>query len=458
MNVEIHSQTLYSQYRVPGADYRSASDVIRLIRDACCGRPNGYKFMPSYKAGMWDGYIHLSKGNSFPTGLLGRVTEILEQAGHDVMLHRQYSLPVSRPDKLHSVMFPGIVLRDYQLDAARGLLEAGRGVAAMATNSGKTEVMAAIAAVVECPVLILTTKKDILHQTVDRIGLRLGEGCGIVGDGTFDVSRNRITLGMVQTLVSRLDDRVTQSWLGTIGCVMYDEVHHQASKTSQKVMFAIPAALRFGFSGTPSGNELSNLILEAATGPIVVSVSNTDLIESGVSARPTVQMYLEDGYDGPSAKFQAAYRDGIVNNPSRNARIKSILARGDFDSALVLVDWVEHGRKLADDGALYVDGSNSAEERKEALESLRAGGSVVVATPIFDEGVDVPAVDLIILAGGGKARRRLLQRIGRGMRQKPSGKLTVMDFVDRGNKYLARHSEARRRVYESEGFEVVGVK
>ncbi|MBH8434009.1 hypothetical protein I8Q59_09430, partial [Acinetobacter baumannii] len=40
---------------------------------------------------------------------------------------------------------------------------------------------------------------------------------------------------------------------------------------------------------------------------------------------------------------------------------------------------------------------------------------------LLDGGVDVPAVGLIILAGGGKAEVALRQRIGRGLRAKKFG-------------------------------------
>ncbi|MGF0150985.1 helicase-related protein [Acinetobacter baumannii] len=45
---------------------------------------------------------------------------------------------------------------------------------------------------------------------------------------------------------------------------------------------------------------------------------------------------------------------------------------------------------------------------------------VLIGTTILDVGVDVPAVGLIILAGGGKAEVALRQRIGRGLRARNS--------------------------------------
>jgi superfamily II DNA or RNA helicase len=86
---------------------------------------------------------------------------------------------------------------------------------------------------------------------------------------------------------------------------------------------------------------------------------------------------------------------------------------------------------------------------------MRDHSGVFIASPIFDEGIDVPRVDTVILACGGKSYVKLLQRIGRGMRKKDDGKneLIIIDFIDDTNKYLLKHSDRRIKTYVSEGFD-----
>ena len=64
---------------------------------------------------------------------------------------------------------------------------------------------------------------------------------------------------------------------------------------------------------------------------------------------------------------------------------------------------------------------------------------------------DVPAVGMVILAGGGKAEVALRQRIGRGLRAKKTGPNVafIVDFSDTFNKKLKEHALERRRVVES---------
>jgi len=72
---------------------------------------------------------------------------------------------------------------------------------------------------------------------------------------------------------------------------------------------------------------------------------------------------------------------------------------------------------------------------------------VIVATTIFDEGVDMPSVNVIVQGTGGKSEVKTIQRTGRGLRKKKgSGGLIVYDFLD-SSKYLNEHSERRMTIY-----------
>lgn len=458
MELTLVKGPIYTSLRFTDVPHNIIAELLGVVRQVTSARPAGYKFVPSYKNKTWDGYIKLYANNKFPTGLMHRVVDAVTAAQPDLtinVVNAEDRFPECLPvlDDVRSDMFSGITLRDYQINAATTLLKAGRGVAKMATNSGKTEVIAAMCKALIGNILVLTTKKELLHQTSQRLSMRLDEPVGRVGDGIND--RRRVTVAMIQTLC-RHDNLDIE--FGDVGCVMFDECHHVPSKTSQKVLMGIPAGLRFGFSGTPLHyDDLDDLVLIGATGSILVEVSNSDLIEAGVSSKPFVDMYVVDSADGFDMKYAKAYEKFIVSNDNRNNIIASCVGRQEAAATLVLVDRLEHGYILQRmiPGSLFANGNMCTDERSRILDKLRSGGGhVVIATPIFDEGVDVPSVDLLVLAAGGLTHIRLLQRVGRGMRQKESRMLRVVDFVDDTNKHLLRHSEARAQLYESEGFSV----
>jgi superfamily II DNA or RNA helicase len=77
---------------------------------------------------------------------------------------------------------------------------------------------------------------------------------------------------------------------------------------------------------------------------------------------------------------------------------------------------------------------------------------VLIGSTILDVGVDVPAVGMVILAGGGKAEVANRQRIGRGLREKKNEMPNVafiVDFADGFNTHLSGHYRTRRAIVES---------
>ena len=431
---------------------RSYPRAMAAVREVCRARPSGYQFMPKYKAGYWDGYISLMESlSSFPTGLLKLVTDELESVGQKV------ELVVSSDERFHAYdpvtkdFLRGIILRDYQIEAVSTLLNARRGIAKMATNSGKTEVMAAIIkALGYCKTIVLLHRKELLYQTARRFEDRLGIGIGKIGDSTWDPKL--ITIAMIQTLSNRLGDLD----VGGNVLVMIDECHHVSSNTMLDTLIGIPGCYRFGFSGTPLKYDvLSDLKLVAHTGSIVYDLDNRYMIQHEYSAMPVIKVCVIESSDKKLWKLEypQAYTDLIVHNDVRNGNVKKF-AENNTGTVLILVERIEHGELLNNcmQGSVFVSGRDSTERRQEVLNHMNGGG-VYIATSIFDEGIDVPAIDCLILAGAGKNHVKTLQRIGRGLRKKENGNgLVVYDFIDDNNKFLLEQSSRRMKLYASEGF------
>ena len=91
----------------------------------------------------------------------------------------------------------------------------------------------------------------------------------------------------------------------------------------------------------------------------------------------------------------------------------------------------------------------------DAVERLKRGELAIIASTIFDEGVDIPEVGSLILAVGGKSTIKTLQRVGRALRpKKGENEVEIYDFIDWGNKYLLSHSRQRLQDYMDEGFHI----
>lgn len=433
------------------ANPRENVAALAAIREKLRARPEGYQFMPKFRAKIWDGYISLMSGfGKFPTGLLDLACYALEQR------HIKHIISVRYKKLPHKVVMPddliGVTLRDYQIDAANALLENVRGVAKMATNSGKTEVMAAIIKSLGIPrTVVVLHRKELLYQTVERFKKRLNIDVGIIGDGEWDPKR--VTVAMVQTLSSSMGDYDFSKNV----VLIIDECHNASSDQMMNVVGNIPGAYRYGFSGTPLKYDvLRDMKLISVTGEIIVDISNDYLIAKGYSAKPIIHMHELSSKKYWDTDYVDAYSEVIIHNKKRNAIIRKLALRNDDGTMLILVSRIEHGELLNDSipDSVFISGSHTTERRKAAINAMHNGG-VFIATPIFDEGIDIPNISTLVLAGGGDSDVKLLQRIGRGLRKKDGDNtLHVHDFYDNTNKFTHNQSKSRLGVYNDEGFEV----
>lgn len=435
---------------------RENMKALALVREYCRARPANYMYMPRYRSHQWDGYISLMHSiRSFPTGLLSNVKKLLDDNGYTVeLIYKSESGGAVEYPLIGGRELEGIELRDYQIEAANIMLEAGRGVVKMATNSGKTEVMAAVVKALQQKTLILVHRKELLYQTMDRLSSRMSENIGIIGDGAYNP--DRITVGMIQTIYNKLYKM--SEFIKDIRVLMVDECHHASSDQMLEVLPHIPGYYRFGLSGTPLKKDLlSDMKLIASTGDIIYDLGNRYLIEHGFSATPIVLIKTIESSDKSiwRMNYQEAYDSMVVNNEIRNAAIADYASKLK-GTVLVLVNRIDHGIKLNSmiPNSVFVHGEDTTEYRNKILNDMRHNSGVFIASPIFDEGIDVPGMDAVILAAGGKSYIKLLQRVGRGLRRKEGDNiLTVVDFIDDTNKYLLDHSDERISTYINEGFE-----
>jgi superfamily II DNA or RNA helicase len=210
----------------------------------------------------------------------------------------------------------------------------------------------------------------------------------------------------------------------------------------------------------------ANMRLLGAFGPVGMEVSEKTLIDRGINAKPIFK-FVE--WEKPTrlrynSNYQKAIHEGITHCEGRNRVIVEYAKKAAERKlpTLVLIQRQEHGRilkALMKDAGLKVDyifGENDSNERKNALNKLATGKSdALIGSKIVDVGVDVPAIGLVIQAGGGKAEVAYRQRIGRGLREKRNGPNVcfILDFYDSHNRYLHDHYVERLRVLkETPGF------
>ena len=98
---------------------------------------------------------------------------------------------------------------------------------------------------------------------------------------------------------------------------------------------------------------------------------------------------------------------------------------------------VNHARFMADRfneaglAAVALSGETESADRLAAIDRLRRGELQAIFTvDIFNEGVDIPEVDTLLLLRPTESATVFLQQLGRGLRWAPGKSvLTVLDFI-----------------------------
>ncbi|KKN83799.1 hypothetical protein LCGC14_0294520 [marine sediment metagenome] len=429
-------------------------------------RAKGYNFSRAFKLGVWDGWTRIinAKGQ-FAAGLVPWLVERLEKEGIsiEVIDQRPEPLPVS-PLLAGLPATDNSKLRSYQWDACNAGLEKQRGLVHQPTGAGKTEVMIELTKSIGRPALILVHRKDLMHQTVERFRQVLGvdsDVVGIIGDGMWEP--RVITVATFQTLYLRVKEKIPEvlRWLREdIGHVAVDEAHHLPAKSFEKVMAQLWAARwRLGYSATPDkeGDVETFFKVSSWLGPTIHRVFAKELTDEGYLAPTDVFLIKIPGKPARYQTWQEAVAKGIVDNSIRNRMIVE-LAQSLPKPVVILVERLQHGEKLARAlGTAFIAGNSPTGTRKRAWEAIRQGKQdILITSKIADEGLDIPQIKCLILAGGGKAPHVTIQRVGRGMRVADGkDRLFVFDFLDTGT-YLGTHARKRRQTYADQpAYEVV---
>ena len=263
-------------------------------------------------------------------------------------------------------------------------------------------------------------------------------------------------------------------FLDSVVLFVADECHHSKADTWFKVLMSCHNAIyRAGLSGSiDPKDEITNQALNAVYGSIVAKATSKQMSDEGYTAHATVQMIPIDRPDDIGAisnkKWFDIYRKGIVENKYRNqiivALAEKIAQKGH--TVLIIATQLDHCDILHDMfskdkvDSVVIDGQQSNELRTKEREALTQGKvKIAIVTSIFDEGVDITSIDVLILASGGKAYRQVVQRVGRVLRKDKNGSdmSYVFDFIDKQHRILAKHSNTRVNIYKEQQFKVKGV-
>lgn len=243
--------------------------------------------------------------------------------------------------------------------------------------------------------------------------------------------------------------------------ILVHNCQHWRADTCQLVTRELKSAYYiFGMSATCQRDSGDDLLIQACFGRKIVEITASELIRDGYLVKPDIKMIHVRGPKSPYKQWQSLYKDQVVENEVYNGMIANI-ANAYIQAGrlvLILIKQIKHGTTIESmvPGSIFVSGNDSKKIRETAIKNLRNRYiSCICSTSLFDEGINVKALDTVILGGQGNSRTRAMQRIGRILRPNVDDagnkktKATAIDFCIH-QKYLKNHAMAREKMYRTE--------
>ena len=324
-----------------------------------------------------------------------------------------------------------------------------RNLLVSATGTGKT-VMAAVdyarlrARLPRARLLFVAHREEILAQARATFAQALRDG----NFGEFWVGGDRPTVvDHVFASVQSLNARGIASLDPThFDVVIIDEFHHAAASSYERILTQLKPLELLGLTATPERSD-GLPILQWFGNRIAAELRLWDAIDQHRLV-PFSYYGIADNLDlrdipwRRGSGYDVERLTAVITATDIWARavVKQFHERimsSDGTRALGFCVSVAHAKYMArvfrESGipatAVWTD--TPEEERSKALIDLAAGRvNVVFSVDLFNEGVDVPSVDSLLMLRPTESPLLFLQQLGRGLRKAPNKTLcTVLDFV-----------------------------
>ena len=333
-------------------------------------------------------------------------------------------------------------LRDYQhtaiAEVRAALAQPEKSVVlVLPTGAGKTTVAA------EMTRLMVAKGKRVwfcahLFELVSQARARMelfGLSVGCIAAGWDYHPARPVQACMVQTLARRI---ATLPAHQLPDFIFFDEGHHTAAGTYQKVIEACPTAYRIGLTATPF--RLDGKGLRDYYAHLVAPITAAELVARGYLV-PARYYATEADLEGISNRGGDYAADELFKRFNKRTLYRGVVINylnfAGGRKAIVFNINVEHSlqtcQAFLDEGiaCAHLDGTTPAAQRAKILAEFAAGKwQVLCNVALFTEGFDLPDLGAVILNRATQSKSLYLQMVGRGLR--PSAGKANCIVIDHG--------------------------
>jgi superfamily II DNA or RNA helicase len=332
------------------------------------------------------------------------------------------------------------------------------GLVVLATGLGKT-FLAAFDSKDATRVLFVAHREEILAQALSafrsvRPTAKLGRYSGEARDIEAD-----ILFASVQTLAR--STHLSRFERSAFDYIVVDEFHHAAAATYRRIIDHFSPRFLLGLTATPDRSDGGDL-LGLCEDNLVYECDLWSGIDRGLLAPfhyygvPDLVEYAQIPWR--SGRFDETALTEAVATEARAQNALDQLARRGGSKAIGFCVSRRHADFMAafaqrhDLRAVAVHSGETSAPRASALQALADGHlDIVFAVDMFNEGVDVPAIDTVLMLRPTESPVVWLQQLGRGLRRS-AGKthLAVIDYIGNHRSFLTK-LQTLLRVAPSDG-------
>jgi len=460
---------LYKDIRIK--IHTNSPEYMKAMKKAFTHKVKDYYWMPTYQAGVWNGETSLiTKAGTFPYGLL--LDYLREHKKHkDVQLEVDDEVKnLFKGEELEINYDLSLFPHPYQKEAIEYCLRYTKGIIRSATASGKSLVIS----------YIIKTLLDNRPITRVRRALIIVPSKQLVEQFYTDMQE----YGIKEKYIGRIYDKIKNKpvqWAKTIvittwqslknnmkklddyDAIIGDECHQVKAHELKKIFSKSKARYRLGFTGTMPFDELETLNTKAFLGPVLREYPSGLLGEQGYIAKCNVKMLNVEYHLGLEAEYYDDVKRETFEHRFRLGLIKDLVNYLD-DNVLLLVGFHREGNLLryhlenyTKRSVVFLSGKDDVDLREDWRQKMihEKNIALIATYGIFQQGINIPNLKYLVLTAPFKSKIRVIQSIGRALRQHESKEkgAFVFDIVD-DVKYLAKHAREREYFYENEGFDV----
>ncbi|WP_348637183.1 DUF3427 domain-containing protein [Bifidobacterium sp. ESL0682] len=375
------------------------------------------------------------------------------------------------PQPENGTIEPNAMQQEALMNLAQ-LRKAGESQAIIVSATGTGKTFLSAFDVRQCKpkrMLYVAQQQQILKKSMESYQKVLGcesKDLGLLS-GTSKQGDRKYVFATVQTLANNLDSFPPDSF----DYILIDEAHHSAADSYQKVLHHFTPGFLLGMTATPErtddadifglfGNNIAyNIRLQRALeenmlcpfhyygvheyikdepdpntiGMVNERVDVTQSSERGALSEWIQQLVSADRVHYIIDKLQTYEDPGI---PVKGLVFCSLQKEAKELSALFNTQWNQQAERKY--RTVAVTGDNAV-DRDSAVNQLENGElDYIFTVDLFNEGVDIPALNQIVMLRQTKSSIIFTQQLGRGLRKYPGKEsVTIIDFIGNyANNYL----------------------